>query len=207
MKSACARRRVSNGFEFRVAHARPRVKAAPDAYNQAGHPAHAGVGCERSPKVCLYRSSRTGQMPLERACRCASRWSSASCSARTSRREAAVLDTYCIHVLLSSCRHMLHQQKRGKCANKHIVDVFGDRRWVEGKCVRHGMGTYCRRGSISYNHAIITAWLCALLRCCTSMQTRNTLFIAMLLPCDSLLYPLLYPGARRCHGHITLLQL
>ena len=47
-------------------------------------------------------------MPTSRACRATSFESSCSCSEITSNRDAAALDTYCIHVLVVSSSHILH---------------------------------------------------------------------------------------------------
>jgi hypothetical protein len=55
-----------------------------------------------SSKHCAYSSSRTGHMPVSRACRCSRRWSSCSCKLITSSRVAGVLETYCTHSWPSS---------------------------------------------------------------------------------------------------------
>lgn len=63
------------------------------------------------PKHWLYKSRRTGQMPVSRACVCCSRVSSISCKLITSWRVAGTLDTVCVHSWPSSS-----QQRGGRMA-------------------------------------------------------------------------------------------
>merc|ERR1711957_64529 len=85
-----------------------------------------------SSKHCEYNSSRMGQMPVSRACRCCSHLSRSSCKLMTSARVAGVLDTYCRLCILHFLFLILLAFGIARCADE------------DGRVVLHQGYLHCR---------------------------------------------------------------